>query len=267
MQIAEVFSRNWKRLVSALRVFKYPALWDDELLDHPMSQASYREDSLFVFNRNVEFLSDPKFVEAYTKGKNTDSWGGADIRWRTHVACWAADSVRELKGDFVECGVNRGGLSRAVMSYVNFNQLSDKRFFLLDTFNGLAPELLTEEETERLGDKYLGTSYYTECFDEVQRTFASFENVVLIRGTIPDSLTEVATENVCYLSIDLNCAEPEVAALTFFWDKLVSGAVVLLDDYAWASHEVQKRALDEFARSRSVPILTLPTGQGMIIKR
>ena len=68
------------------------------------------------------------------------------------------------------------------------------------------------------------------------------------------------------MSLDMNIAEPEVAALAFFWDKLVPGAVVTLDDYAWADHQPQKRALDAFAASVGVRILTLPTGQGLIIR-
>ena len=72
---------------------------------------------------------------------------------------------------------------------------------------------------------------------------------------------------VCYLSIDMNCVGPEIAAAEFFWDRLVSGAVVLLDDYgAGVWHLAQKRAFDEFARRKGVEILSLPTCQGLLIK-
>jgi hypothetical protein len=36
------------------------------------------------------------------------------------VACWAAPDAKSIPGDFVECGVNRGGMARAVMECVNF---------------------------------------------------------------------------------------------------------------------------------------------------
>jgi len=45
-----------------------------------------------------------------------------------------------------------------------------------------------------------------------------------------------------------------------------STAAVLLDDYGHSGHEEQKRAFDGFALSKDVKILTLPTGQGLIIK-
>jgi hypothetical protein len=71
---------------------------------------------------------------------------------------------------------------------------------------------------------------------------------------------------VAYLHIDMNCAEPEVAALTHFWDKLAAGAPVLLDDYAYLGYEPQRLAMDEFARAHGITVGSLPTGQGLIFK-
>jgi hypothetical protein len=58
-----------------------------------------------------------------------------DPRWRVYTACWAASHAVNLPGDFVECGVNRGGMALTIMEYLNFNSLG-KRFFLLDTYCG-----------------------------------------------------------------------------------------------------------------------------------
>lgn len=69
------------------------------------------------------------------------------------------------------------------------------------------------------------------------------------------------------ISIDMNCAEPEVAALNFFWEKLVPGALVLLDDYAFSkSYRQHKQAFDSLAEELNFNILSLPTGQGLIVK-
>jgi len=64
----------------------------------------------------------------------------------------------------------------------------------------------------------------------------------------------------------MNIAKPERAAIEFFWPKLVPGAVVILDDYGWVPFRAQKDALDEFAANVGVEIMTLPTGQGLLIK-
>ena len=40
------------------------------------------------------------------------------------------------RGDFVECGVDRGGYSLTVVRYLDFGKLAEA-FYLLDTYEGL----------------------------------------------------------------------------------------------------------------------------------
>jgi O-methyltransferase len=220
---------------------------------------SYNRDGLITFHHS-DFLKDPLFQESYRLGKATRSWGSADIEWRVYVACWAAHKGKSLEGDFVECGVNKGGLSRAVMHYIDFRSLRDRQFYLLDTFCGFP------EEYVRLAAQSQIHSYH-ECYQEVRETFKDFANVHIVRGKVPETLARVSAEKLCYLSLDMNCAEPEVAAAEFFWPRLVSGAVIMLDDYGYSDDYVrQKRAFDTFAQTKGVQVLLLPTGQGLIFK-
>jgi O-methyltransferase len=244
-----------RRLFNALRILKYPEL----LL--PFESFTYNQDGL-VTDHNVDFMRDDRFARAYKKGDETGSWSGAKIHWRAHVACWAAERGKALEGDFVECGVNRGGLSRTVMEYIGFASMQSRKFYLLDTYEGLAEKYISEEE-KKLGRQAGG---YEECYEAVKSTFAPFANAIVIKGTVPDILSQVKSEKIAYLSIDMNCAEPEIAAANYFWNKLTSGAAMILDDYGWKEHIVQKRAFDEFAKSKNASILSLPTGQGLILK-
>ena len=191
---------------------------------------TYCRDGLLTLH-NADFIKVPAFLRAYNLGKATGSWGKGDPSWRVYICCWAALRAKDLEGDFIECGVNKGGFSRAVMQYINFQGLN-KYFWLLDTFCGLSDEYITEEEKKQ----GIASGTYKECYSDVIETFKEFKNVHIIRGTVPDTLVKVSTNKVCYLSIDMNCVEPEIAAAEFFWDKLVSGAVMVLDDYGWRKH-------------------------------
>jgi O-methyltransferase len=215
----------------------------------------------FLTVHNSDFREEPKFRKAYQLGKATQSWGRQDVEWRAYICCWAAWSVRDKDGDFVECGVNRGGLSRTVMHYVEFDKL-DKRFWLLDTFEGLVDRLISDDE-RRLG---MSAGGYDPCYEEVKETFGSIPGVRIIKGIIPDTLSQVTAKKICYLSIDMNNAAPEIAAAEYFWNNIVSGGIVVLDDYGWTKQINQKRAFDEFAGARGVRVLSLPTGQGLIVK-
>jgi hypothetical protein len=64
----------------------------------------------------------------------------------------------------------------------------------------------------------------------------------------------------------MNCAPPAIAAITYLWDSLVPGAIILLDDYAYVGYRQQKLAMDEFSAGKQVKILSLPTGQGLMVK-
>jgi len=220
---------------------------------------TYYGDGLKTLH-NCDFLEDPLFREAYRLGRETGSWHGYDIEWRAYVVCWAAAKGRTLEGDYVECGVNKGGYSRLAMHYIDFANLTDKKFYLVDTYCGIPEECLEEENRALLENRY------GDCYDEVVRTFAPFENAVIVRGVVPDVLPQVRAERVCYLSLDMNSAAPEIAAAEFFWDKLSSGAVMVLDDYGFSPFIRQKHAFDAFARAKGVAVLSLPTGQGLIFK-
>ena len=218
----------------------------------------YNEDGLITLH-NHDFMKDPAFVAAYDRGIQ-----GYTIRWRLHVCLWAASHAIQLPGSFVECGVNLGFLSLAIMEYLDWNS-RDTQFFLFDTFCGLDESKVSEEEI-RIGRLNESREFYSECFEQVKKNFRGFRNFTLVRGNVPSTLNDVDIEAVSYLSIDMNCAEPEIQAVEFFWPKLVSGGIVLIDDYAHRGFEPQKGAFDEFARAKEISILSLPTGQGMFIR-
>lgn len=230
-----------------------------------LSNPTYAEDGLITFHV-CRFMQDPLFNRAYAIGKKT---GGlrthpGDIHWRAYVACWAAIRARYLDGDFVECGVSLGLLSRTVAEYVDLKNI-DKKFYLFDTFNGIPEECLTVEEKQKgIDNSVFG---YDDCYEAVKRTFSEFPNVLIIRGKVPESLAMCGIERVAYLSIDMNNAASEIAAAEYFWEKLVPGAVIVLDDYAYSEQfSLQHAAFDEFCRNKGASVLALPTGQGLIFK-
>ena len=71
---------------------------------------------------------------------------------------------------------------------------------------------------------------------------------------------------ISFLHIDMNSAAPEIAAGEYFWDKLAPSAPILLDDYAYPGFHDQKLAWDAFAEGKGVKVLSIPTGQGLILK-
>ncbi len=227
--------------------------------------ASYCEAGLSTI-ANASFLRDPQFNKAYKAARDLGGWG-MEIRWSTYNSVWAAAQVMSLEGDVVECGVWKGGWARAVIEYTDFAS-TGKTMWLLDTFEGIDDEQLTDEERSMgIGTKINTYAKAGDVYQEVCRTFADEPYVKIIKGSVPGTLDQVTCEKICLLQIDMNNATPEIAAFNALWDRCVPGAIVILDDYAWQTHPVQKREFDKLADKMGLEILTMPTGQGFIFKK
>lgn len=235
--------------------------YDSTLFNDYMGNPTYNTDGLTTSN-NCDFIKEPRFASAYRAAFATNPWPGFTLQWRIHVVCFFAEIAAKLEGDFVECGVNTGAYAKAIIEYTNFNIL-DKKFYLLDTFEGLVEAQISENEIKQGINYYL--SSYRDVYDEVKETFKN-DNVILIKGIVPDTLNQCDATKIAYLSIDMNVVEPEIAAANYFWEKIVKGGVVILDDYGFPQHIEQKKAFDRFAEEKNINILCLPTGQGIMIK-
>ena len=220
---------------------------------------TYCEDGMACIH-NTAVLNEARFKEAYSLVKTNGAWPGHEMRWRAYVVAWCAQKAAGLPGDFVECGVNEGGYSRMAMEYIGFNRLPEKKFFLLDTYCGTPAHAYSPGEDPSVRHNYV------ECYERAKAMFNAYPNARLIRGEVPGTLSQITSQRVCYLSLDMNVARPEIAAAEHLWDRLVPGAPVLLDDYNWIGYEEQKKAFDDFALDRGVAVLALPTGQGIIFK-
>jgi hypothetical protein len=208
-------------------------------------------DNLFAFGRNLSFLDDTAFMDAFNRSAETPVEKA--IIWRTYVLCWAARRALRIDGDFVECGCYKGTSARIVADYVRLGE-TGRRFFLYDLFEHSAdmPHHGMPEHSAGL-------------YSSVASRFADLANVRVIRGRVPDSFAEGRPDRIAFLHVDMNNAEAEVAALDHLFDGVAPGAAVVFDDYGWLAYRRQKDALDGFFAARGLQVLELPTGQGLVI--
>lgn len=169
--------------------------------------------------------------------------------WNIHVAAWAAQCAMSVPGDFVELGAGAGIFSRCIMRYVDFDA-SVKTFWLVDRWSG---------ESRR-------TTSFIEDFATAEKLFAPYKRARLVRGSVPQVLPSLPETPIAYLYVDLNAAEPELAALEYLYPRLSSGAFVLSDDFGFRGHEPQLHAFRAFCTGHGMPLLYSPTGQGVAIK-
>lgn len=223
---------------------------DEMISQFRFPRGIFASDNLIAWERSLGFLSDAAFVDAVNR--NTRSGAERGAVWRTVTLVWAARQVQKLDGDFVECACYRGSTARIVADLVD---ISKRRYFLYDLFDH-DPSMPHHSMPEH------GSGLY----EHVRSRFPE-PNVIITQGRVPDSLAVASPEKIALMHLDLNNAEAEIGALEVLWDRLVPGAILVLDDFGWLAYNARHRAETAWLAERGHPILEMPTGQGLVIKQ
>jgi len=217
----------------------------------------YAADNVILFQRNLGFRRDPRFVRAMRKNARTNQESSLQLRLNTLI--WAAQHALHVPGDFVEAGVWRGFCSAVIADYLDFSRVP-KVFYLYDTFEGIPAALDSEKHN---------SPAFSEAglYESVVARFADYPNVRIVKGAVPDSFAQAVPERISFLHLDMNSSKSEIAALEVLFDRVSPGGLIIFDDYGWLGYEAQKIAEDAFMAERGYRILELPSGQGMLLKR
>ncbi len=221
-------------------------------------------DNMLLAMRAIHFFSDLEFSGAIKEycydPDGLTLTNNLSKFWRLHVYTWACAQAMRLEGSLVECGVHMGLYSLVMMKSLDFKN-SAKDIYLYDSFEGLADELSTSRERLQVEGVYDVDNWE----QQVRESFAPYPKAHVIRGKVPAILAETAPETVSFLHIDMNAAQAEIAALDFFQSRLVSGAIILLDDFGRSENAEIGQAHAEWFGAIGKRILELPTGQGVVL--
>jgi O-methyltransferase len=148
-----------------------------------------------------------------------------------------------------------------VLSEANLG--TSHRLFLFDTFEGIPATNLTDTEMSAGFDGRLSNV----TLSEVRQRLATWESQVsIVAGDVFDTLRTAETGPLALVHLDLNAAAPTELVLKYVWPRLVFGGVIVCDDYGWTGYEDQRRVIDEFSNVNRATIISLPTGQALVIK-
>ncbi|MBA3819199.1 MAG: class I SAM-dependent methyltransferase [Deltaproteobacteria bacterium] len=175
------------------------------------------------------------------------------LGWRHWiVSCTVRYACYKTQGhvSLVECGVGDG-----LTAYFAANEAEHQRVaYSLDCYD-------TWEEV-RVDDQE--RNYAALSLPRTQRNLSRFgDRVRYHQGLVPETLRAAAPELVNYLSIDLNAAEPTIAALDHFLPRMPARGAILFDDYGFVGYEATRRAVDDFLAEKPGVLQKLPTGQAV----
>lgn len=164
----------------------------------------------------------------------------------------------KLEGDFVECGVWRGG---NIILYKLLNDFYglDKIIFAYDTFEGMtAPEDIDMDSdgnsaykllNESIKSEYLKNIHCVAKINSVKRNilkYSNLENINFIIGPVEKTLLleKNLPKKISVLRLDTDWYSSTKIELEILYPRLVHGGVLIIDDYG--HFKGARKATDEF---------------------
>lgn len=176
--------------------------------------------------------------------------------WTTLMACKHVID-NDIEGDFVECGVWRGG--NALLAAAIFKRYQCKKnVYLFDTFEGMTNPS-SEDREYRGGDasamlqaasKREDNIWCIASIDDVKNNFRKAnlldDNIFFVKGDVGETLDDKTNlpERISVLRLDTDWYESTRKELEILYPRLSIGGSLMIDDYGhWAG---SRQATDEY---------------------
>ena len=225
-------------------------------------------DENSTFNQTSNDLK-KNFQFGVVRSTGIDIHNVDSLLWRHWIVSYATKHAMTFcladECNFVECGVGDGMTSFYTLREINTNSNINKKskLHLYDSWGPMQKDGLLESEYSSLGR-------YSELeLDSTKKNLKEFENMIIYhKGYVPEIFHKIpeSPSTIVYLHIDLNSTLPTIDTLEHFFPKLISGGVILFDDYGWKNHKDTKDAVDRFFKNKPGILLHLPTAQAIFFK-
>jgi O-methyltransferase len=174
-----------------------------------------------------------------------------EVSWLKGLYRLAREVERKgIAGDFVECGVYRGG-SAAILGHAMKRSTIARQLWLFDSFQGMPRPTEADGPSARaLEGDFVGDE--ENAWRLLRKVGAPLDRVKVVPGWFHETFPSVAVPRVALLHIDADWYESVRLCLERFYDAVEPGGMVVLDDYFdWPGC---KAALDDFGRARGLRI-------------
>jgi O-methyltransferase len=163
----------------------------------------------------------------------------------------------EVPGDFVECGVWRGGASMFAKGVLKAYGVTDRKVWLADSFEGM-PVLKTE--ADKVDWNLSNKRYLAVSREDVEKNFRRLDllddNVRFVKGWFSESLPTAPIQQIAILRLDGDHYSSTMDALNSLHSKLSKGGFVIIDDYgSWVGC---KAAVTEFRAAHGITSELIP---------
>ena len=188
----------------------------------------------------------------------------------------------KIDGDFVECGVWKGGNIILFKNMINKLNMQNKKIYAFDTFEGMTKPLDIDVDLRFKQEKAADVmdrspkdynihnihSYYPieKVKKNIIESCKDLENIKFIKGDVLKTLliSDNIPEKISILRLDTDWYESTKIELEILFPKLVNNGILIIDDYG--DYKGCKKAVDEYFRYKKFNIFKIDAGGRMLIK-
>ena len=173
----------------------------------------------------------------------------------------------DIAGDFVECGVWKGGSSMMMALALQERNVQDRKIYLYDTFEGMSEP--TELDKTQGGDKASAllqiqriddekSIWCYSSLDDVKKNLFSTgypqNKIEFIKGKVEDTLSGQMPGPLALLRLDTDWYESTKLELELLYPLLNKSGILIIDDFGhWEG--AKKAVVEYFAKSNEAPFL------------
>jgi O-methyltransferase len=163
-----------------------------------------------------------------------------------------------IRGDFVECGVWKGGSIMAMALTLLELQDGERALYLFDTFSGMTePGLQDVDYLGRNAQQIFEAVRCDASQEEVEAAVFSTgydrSRIHFVKGPVEETVPARAPESIALLRLDTDWYQSTRHELRHLFPRLASGGVIIVDDYGhWQG---ARQAVDEYLQTPDISLL------------
>ena len=240
---------------------------------HFINKRILEKFNLVIEKKNVLNLKEESDYEKFLCTSNKYSMCSFDDR-KNIIDCINYIARNNIKGDFVECGVWKGGnlilcqimsdhlkLERRILGFDLFDDMPDGNKYDVDKF-GRKPFYYKNHPEAK-------NAWCKSSIDELSINLSKFfknHKINLIKGDICITLQENKNipSEISLLRLDTDFYDSTKCELNILFPKLSSGGILIIDDYnEWQGC---RKAVDEYFFNKNIFFHQIPNGGVYLIK-